>query len=147
MQPSEAREALDRIQAADSRLAEKIGHCPPWRHAAFGGMFALLIGSIAVSSAVQFATIPVILAFVVLMMRSDRQRLGVFINGYRRGATLPVTFVFVGLMIALVFFAMQMRVEGFSDWCKAGLAAIAFVMAILFSLKWQSVFNRELTGA
>jgi len=147
MQPHEAQSALASVHSAEARLANKVGHCPPWRHAAFGALFALLIGSIAISSTVQFAAMPVIIAGVVLLIRWDRKRYGVFINGYRRGRTLPVTLGFVGIMIVLVVAAMHMRVNGFTDASKIGLAALAFAIAIGFSLAWGRTFMRELAGS
>ncbi len=147
MQPSEAREALDSIQAADTKLAARIGNCPPWRHAVLGGIFALLIGSIAVSSTVQMLSLPVVLLAVFLTVRSDRKRYGVFVNGYRRGATRPVTFALVAVMIALVLAAMHMRNNGFTDASKVGLAVVAFTLAVMFSVTWHRVLRRELTGA
>jgi hypothetical protein len=145
MQPDEARAALDDVQTANFRLAEKAGHCPPWRHAAFGGIYALLIGSFAVSSTVLFVAMPVVLLCVFLLLRADRKRYGMFVNGYRWGATLPLTLSFAGLMVGLAFAAIHMRTQEFTDVSKVALSAVVFVLAIVFSVKWHSVFHRELT--
>jgi len=40
--PSEAQAALDSAAAVRAKIAE-VGVCPPWRHAAFGAVMALLI--------------------------------------------------------------------------------------------------------
>ncbi len=139
-----ARIALDAVSRTRAELARGFGKCPPWRHAIFGLVFAVLIGSIAVSSAMQIAGSGLVIIAVLAIKRSDEKRMGVFINGYRKGRTLPVTLGFVGVMIVLVVAAMHMRNHGFSDFSKAGLAAIAFAVAVAFSMVWQAVFRREL---
>ena len=43
MNPIEARAALDSIDDVQRDLALKATYCPPWRHAAFGAVMALLV--------------------------------------------------------------------------------------------------------
>ena len=147
MNPHEAQAALAGVCSAEASLADKVAHCPPWRHAAFGAIFAVLIGSIAISATAQIVGTVIVLASIAVLMRSDRKRYGVFINGYRRGATLPLTLTYVAVMIGLVAAAMYLRINDFSAWSKAALAVIAFALASLFSVKWSSVFRKELGGA
>lgn len=144
MNPEEAQAALAGVRTADQRLAERVGNCPPWRHAAFGAMFGILIGSISLSGTAQAVGTVIVLAMIVFLIQSDRRRYGVFINGYRRGATLPLTLSYLGTMLVLVAAAMYMRVNEFTIWSKAGLAAIAFAFALAMSIKWQRVFLKEL---
>jgi hypothetical protein len=145
MDRSEARDALAAAEGAQARLATTM-HCPPWRHAVFGGLFFALIGSIAVSSAAQFATLPFIVIALIVIMRTDRRRMGLFVNGYRRGATLPVTLGYVAVMTAFVAAAMALRVNDAGLLAKFGLAALAFALGLAFSVVWQRVYVRELTG-
>ena len=147
MNPHEAQAAIAGVRSAEASLADKVAHCPPWRHAAFGGIFAVLIGSIAISDTAQIVGTVIVLVSIVVLMRSDRKRYGVFINGYRRGATLPLTLLYVGVMAVMVAAAMYLRVNDFSIWSKAALTVIAFAMATLFSVKWSGVFRKELGGA
>lgn len=142
---TQAAEALAGVRASHARLAARSAVCPPWRHAAFGAIFALLIGSIAISSQVQMLAMPVILIAIFALLRYDRKRYGMFISGYRRGKTRPVTLTYLGTMIGLVAAAMYMRTHDFNNASKAGLATIAFIMAIAFSLVWHRVYHAELT--
>lgn len=144
MNPDEARAALAGVRNAEGRLAGKVAQCPPWRHAAFGGVLAVLIGSIAISGTAQVIGTAIVLGLIVLIVQSDRKRYGVFVNGYRRGATLPMTFAYIVAMVTLVAAALYMREHGFSIWSKLGLAAIAFALATAISVKWQAIFRREL---
>ena len=141
----EARAALDNIGQTRAQLAG-LATCPPWRHAAFGLVLAILIGSISISGTGQIVGSVIVLVLVGLLVRSDLKRYGVFVNGYRRGATLPLTLGYVGFMIVLVAAAMYMRLNGFSLWSKLGLAAIAFAMATALSVKWSRTFRREMGG-
>ncbi len=143
--PAQARAALDRVGMTRAQMVA-ICNCPPWRHAAFGVIFAILIGSISISSAAQIVGTIMVLALTAFLVVHDRWRYGVFVNGYRRGATLPLTLVYVGVVIALVAAAMHMRLNDFSPWSKLALAAIAFALATTVSVKWSRVFRRELEG-
>src|SRR5690242_9136441 len=101
MSPADARAALDKVGMTRTQMAA-ICNCPPWRHAAFGLIFAVLIGSISISGTAQVIGTAVVLVLTGLLVAHDRVRYGVFVNGYRRGATLPLTLTYVGVMIVLV---------------------------------------------
>ena len=47
----EARAALDNIGQTRAQLAG-LATCPPWRHAAFGLVLAILIGSISIGASI-----------------------------------------------------------------------------------------------
>jgi hypothetical protein len=143
--PAEARAALDRVGMTRAQMVA-ICDCPPWRHAAFGVIFAILIGSISLSATGQIVGAVMVLALTGSLVMHDRRRYGVFVNGYRRGATLPLTLTYVGVMIVLVAAAMYMRLNDFSPWSKLALAAIAFALATAVSVKWSRVFRREMEG-
>ena len=145
MRNDEALAALSGVQDAQNRLAADI-ECPPWRHAAMGGFFAVLIGSIAISSQAQMAMMPLVMLGLILLVRSDRKRMGLFVNGYRRGRTLPVSLACLAIMLTLVFAAMHMRNHDFLLASKAALAVIAAIAGTAFSVVWQRVYRRELRG-
>jgi len=145
LSPTEARAALRNVGMTRAQMAE-LCNCPPWRHAAFGAIFAVLIGSIAISSTAQIVGTVIVLASTGLLVRSDLKRYGVFVNGYRRGATLPLTLGYVGAMIGLVAAAMYLRVNDFSLWTKLALAAVTFGLATALSVQWSRVFRREMEG-
>ena len=142
----EAKRALATISDTKAAMAHAIADCPPWRHAAFGAVFALLIGSISISSAVQLATIPVIIALIILIKRSDERRTGVFVNGFRQGKTLAVTLAYLAVLVPFVLLALHLRLGGFGLSAKAGLSALSFAIAVGLSLWWHRVFKRELLG-
>lgn len=144
MDSDEAREALEQVSATHARMAETVGRYPLWRHAIFGALFFALIGSVSISTSVQLAAIPIQLAIIFLIVRSDRQRMGVFINGYRRGATLPLTLGMVVVSVGLVHAAMTLRQDGSGVVLKMALATLSFLIATGFSVYWQRIFQLEL---
>lgn len=146
MQPEEARTALAGVSGVEAQLAEKLTKCPPWRHAAFGMLLGILITSIAISGTAQIVGTVVVLALVGLLLWHDLRRYGVFVNGYRGGATLPVALAYLGTLVVLVVAAMYMRENGFAIWSKLGLGAIAFAIATLTSVQWNRAYRKELRG-
>jgi len=146
MDRNEAAAALAGVDGARERLAQQIGTCPPWRHAAFGLLMAILVGSPSVSLQVQWIGLATALALMVLIFLYDRRRFGVFINGYRRGATLPLTLALAGVMAVLLVASIHAREAGLSPWTKAGITALTFAFATVISVAWQRVYLRELRG-
>ena len=144
MNQQEARTALAGATEAQMRLAKNIEGCPTWRHAAFGGVLAIFVGTTAVSSQVQMAGVAVGMGLAAWLFYWDRQRYGVFVNGYRKGATLPLTLALLGAMLVLIAIATWMRMSDLAWFSKLGLAAIAFALGTAASVKWQRVYLREL---
>ena len=146
MDRNEAAAALAGVDTAHERLAQQLGTCPPWRHAAFGLVMAILVGSPSLEMPLQMFGLPVAMALLVAILVYDRRRFGVFINGYRRGATLPLTLLIAGTMGVLLVTSIHAREAGMSPWTKAGIAAVAFAIATGVSVVWQRIYLRELRG-
>jgi hypothetical protein len=87
-----------------------------------------------------------ILAVGAALYFSDRRRSGTFVNGYRRGRTMPLTFALLGVMLALLFGQVHAREAGLSTLTHFGLALLAFLMATWFSVIWQRIYLAELRG-
>jgi drug/metabolite transporter (DMT)-like permease len=143
LSPAEARAALDSAGAARAHLAT-LGMCPPWRHGAFGAVMALLIGGAGFPLPIQMGCTALALAGIALIVSYDRRRYGVFINGYRRGATRPVVAVLLLAIIALLFLQIHLREQGVEPWVPLAVAGAGFVIAVLGSVWWSRVFRREM---
>ena len=138
-----ARIALAAKGAAEHDLAD-MAVCPPWRHAAFAGLMAIWVGSPAVPLPLRFGLLGAMLLAVVLIIQSDRRRLGVFVNGYRRGKTRRVV---VPLMVALatLYSASFYFGDLHGRWgISVALALVALPLGYFGSALWQRVFIREL---
>jgi hypothetical protein len=143
MSPAEARAALDSIGATRAQIAA-IGLCPPWRHAAFGAVMSLLILGLGFPLGIQVACLCLAMGLMVLIVVHDRRRYGMFINGYRRGATRPVTAALLVAMLSLIVVQIRLREQGVETWVPIAVAGAAFVVAVAGSVWWSRVFRREM---
>ena len=139
----EARVALAAKSATEQDLA-RIARCPAWRHAAFAAILAALVASSAVALPLRFGILAVVFASIVLIVQSDRRRLGVFINGYRRGKTRLVAIPMLGIVLLLHAASFHYGVTLQQPHISLGLAGFAFIVGYCGSVLWQWVFVREL---
>lgn len=139
---AEAQEALAHIQTSRAQLA-RIAHCPPARHLAFAALEAGVVASPAAAPYQLLALVPVLVG-LVLIVRWDRRRLGMFINGYRRGRTRQVIAAFLPVLAALYAASAYFVLTKHLIWPSLLLAAVMFGVATWMSTVWQRVFVREL---
>lgn len=139
---AEAREALAQIQASRAQLA-RIAHCPPSRHLAFAALEAAIVVSPAAAPYQLLALVPVLVG-LALILRWDRQRLGMFINGYRRGRTRRVIAAFLPVLLALYGASVYFVVARREIWPSLLLGLVMFGIATWMTVIWQRVFVREL---
>jgi hypothetical protein len=145
MQTTEALAALDAKRAAEAQLARAC-NCPPWRHAVFGLMMGALIASGAFDTAIRTAILVAILVCIPLIIRSDRKRLGMFINGYRRGKTRIVVFAILAVELSMYMIGSYYGMMLHKPLIPLLLGAAGVPIGIGGSLLWQRVFVRELTA-
>ena len=139
----EARAALAAKGTAEQNLAA-LALCPPWRHAAFAAVMAALVGACGVAVPFRFAILAMVFVAIGLIVQSDRRRLGVFINGYRRGKTRLVTFPMLAIVLVLYMASFYFGVTLGRPDISLALALAAFVIGYIGSTLWQRVFVREL---
>jgi hypothetical protein len=143
MDHSEALSALSAKREAEAQIA-RAATCPPWRHAAFGLLMGGLVASPAFGVAVRTAILVLILACIPLIIHSDRKRMGMFINGYRRGKTRIVTFGILIVELGL-YTVSVIRGLGQNDHTTPLLLGVLGVLiGIGGSMLWQRVFVREM---
>jgi len=139
----QARLALMAKGAAEQDLA-RLAACPPWRHAAFAAIMAALVATPAAPLSLRFVVLALIFVAIVLIVQSDRRRLGVFVNGYRRGKTRLVTFPILALILLLYAASYHFALDRGQPMVSLALAAASFVIGYIGSTIWQRVFVREL---
>lgn len=141
----EAVLALDAKGEVQRNLAN-LPLCPPLRHAAFAVTVAALVAVPIFSLHTRFIALAVIFASIFLIVRWDKRRLGVFINGYRRGKTRMVTFPMLALILGLYFASYYVLLSKREPVIILALAATAFLVGYLGSTLWQRVFISELNA-
>jgi len=139
-----AQAALDEMGAAERRLALEGPDYPLWRHAAFGGAMALII--LGQGFAVPWSLLILVFAMAGIgaLVADDRRRYGVFVNGYRKGRTLPLTLLLLALMLGAMAAEIYARRSGLSLGVKLGIAGASFLIAVGASLWWTRIYQREL---
>jgi hypothetical protein len=143
MDQSEALSALEAKNAAEAQLARAC-NCPLWRHAVFGVMMGALIASGAFDTAIRTAILVLILACIPLIIRSDRKRMGMFINGYRRGKTRWVAFGILAIWLALYGVSVHYALDRGNHAVPLVLGLAGFAIGTAGSVLWQRVFVREM---
>ena len=143
METIEAVSALDAKRSAEAQIA-RAAHCPPWRHVIFGLLMGGLIATPAFDIKVRFAILFVLLALIPVIIRSDRKRMGMFINGYRRGKTRLVTFPMLVVEMSLYAFSAYRGIAFDDHSTPLILGVIGVIIGIAGSYLWQSVFVREM---
>lgn len=143
MERSEALTALDAKRQAEAQLA-RAATCPPWRHAVFGLLMGGLVAAPAVPLPARFAVLIAILAAVPIIIHSDRKRMGMFINGYRRGKTRLVAFGILAVELGLYGVSLYLGDTMHDRLIPLLLGLVGFVIGVAGSKLWQRVFVSEL---
>ncbi len=143
MERSEALTALDAKRQAEAQLA-RAATCPPWRHAVFGLLMGGLVAAPAVPLPARFAVLIAILAAVPIIIHSDRKRMGMFINGYRRGKTRLVAFGILAVELGLYGVGLYLGDTMHDRLIPLLLGLVGFVIGVAGSKLWQRVFVSEL---
>lgn len=143
METFEARSALEAKQYAEAQMA-RAANCPPWRHALFGLLMGGLVASPAFDTPIRFAILAVILCSIPLIIRSDRKRMGMFINGYRRGKTRLVAFGVLAVELSLYAVSVYYGLDLGDHLTPLLLGLAGVLIGIAGSLLWQRVFVREM---
>lgn len=143
METVDARSALEAKQYAEAQMA-RAATCPPWRHALFGLMMGGLVATPAFEMPIRISLLVLLLAMIPIIVHSDRKRMGMFINGYRRGKTRVVA---VGLLIVELSLYAVSVVRGLDHNDHVTpllLGIVGVVVGIVGSMIWQRVFVREM---
>jgi uncharacterized membrane protein len=145
MQTTDALSALDAKRTAEAQMA-KAATCPPWRHALFGLLMGALIATPAFEFPIRMAILVVILCCIPIIIQSDRKRMGMFINGYRRGKTRIVAFGILAVELSLYAVSVIRGLDHNDHITPLLLGVAGVVIGTIGSILWQRVFVREMTA-
>ena len=145
MQPSstEAAEALAAMRASQVRLAQA-ADCPPERHLAFAALMGGIIATPVLPFPYAILAEGLLLLGIGLVIRWDRRRTGMFINGYRAGRTRPLTFLLVAVIVVLYMAGVWLVRDRGIWWAPLVTGVIAAGVGYYFSTVWQRIFRREM---
>jgi hypothetical protein len=143
MDTRQAREALGAMDGATRKFGESFD-CPPWRHAVFGAVMAGIVFSISLPEPWHWGLFAVTMISILPIMRSDRRRNGVFVNGWRLGRTLPISLLVALLCGGLAVLSASGRGEPVPSPRSLLAAVLAFATGTLLSIVWQRIYIAEL---
>ena len=142
MDRNQAGESLAAIASAKQAVAAASA-APLWRHGAFGGVMGTIVMGMALDTPLNFALLAAAMAGIAWLVHWDRKQTGMFVNGYRRGPTLPLTIALLVSVLGLGALAARLGNEG-----ESALALLpgvaAFLIAFGASLWWERIFMREM---
>jgi hypothetical protein len=141
-------EALAALAAKDDaqRQLAAASLCPPWRHALFGLLMGGFVASPAIDLPQRYILIALLFVAIPIIVRSDRKRLGMFVNGYRKGKTRVVAFALLAIEMALYMAGMWRGIEAHDHVAPLLLGLVGAVAGYFGSVVWQRVFVRELSA-
>ena len=145
METWDAASALEAKKNAEAQMA-RAATCPPWRHAVFGLLMGGLVATPAFAMPIRTSMLVLILACSPIIIHSDRKRMGMFINGYRRGKTRIVAIGVLIVELTLYTFAVIRGLDHHDQVTPLVLGAVGVVIGILGSMLWQRVFVREMSA-
>ncbi|MEG3164906.1 hypothetical protein U1701_09890 [Sphingomonas sp. PB2P19] len=138
-----AAEALAFIEQSRVKLAAA-SETPVLRHLVFAGLMGALTASPAVPLPYRFAVFALIALTLPMIIRWDRRRMGMFINGYRAGKTRMVTAAILVTVLPLYILAAWLSAERGVGWAPLPLGLVATGIAYAGSVWWCRVFRREM---
>jgi hypothetical protein len=145
MESSEALSALDAKRQAEAQMA-RAANCPPWRHALFGLLMGGMVASPAFNTVFKFAILLAVLFLIPIIIHFDRKRMGMFINGYRRGRTRVVAFGVLIVELSLYFVSVWRGLDLHDHVTPLLLGIAGVVIGTVGSKIWQDVFVREMSA-
>jgi uncharacterized membrane protein len=145
METWDAASALEAKKNAEAQMA-RAATCPPWRHAAFGLLMGALVATPAFDMPIRTSILVLILCCIPIIIQSDRKRMGMFINGYRRGKTRIVAIGILAVELSLYAVAVVRGLDYHDRITPLVLGAVGVGIGILGSRLWQRVFVREMSA-
>lgn len=145
--PSDPAEALAAIRRSQAKVHRRVAS-GGWRYdLTYSALCAMMVGTQVLD--LPFNTLGVTLgvALLVVLFRREADRLGVTVTGltpkHARGVAIGIGLVFVPLMLAAIVLNRKVSSPETLALGGVGLAALAFVVALIGSRLWRRVYRRE----
>lgn len=140
--PETARRALAAVRERKAASSKRL-NAPWWYDPVLGGAVAVLMLQAAVP--LPWNVFPAALGCIViaLTLRHYTSQ-DVWVNGWRRGKTLPVNFAYMAGFLALYGFAFGGKHLLGLGWAPYASAAGAFIGMFIFNRVWMAVWRREM---
>jgi glucan phosphoethanolaminetransferase (alkaline phosphatase superfamily) len=139
--PEDARRALSEISAREQGSAARLDW-PLWRELVLSGCASGLLLTVALPT--PFALLlTVFLVFGIIMMLRSYTTQPVWVSGYRKGRTLPLTIGFLAIYVLVVVGNWVGHDQTGSVWLPVASAITAFIILTVFNRVWMAVWRAE----
>jgi len=136
------RDALAALESTNDRLARRM-RWPIWRHFAGGLLMTLLVAAVALPRDVAAVVFVTAMVLMLLIVRDDKRRHGMFVSGYQRGRTVWIIAAIIVLNLsALVIVLTQFEDPTDDPWFWATLSIVALGTSGL-SWIWERVYRAD----
>lgn len=145
MDRNEAVLALSGVKRTQHVLAEH-ARWPLVRHAMFGLAEGWLVAAAAQPFNKALVIGAALIGLLVLCVAYDRRSHGMFVSGWRNGATLPLTILLTVFASGMILASFLVHHSDHAEALGSVFGAIAFVVCTAGSVRWEQLFRAELTG-
>ena len=143
-EPMRASDALAAMRASRAKVMQSA--CPPWRHALFAGLMSGVVAAQALPVHAFFAVMAGVFAGLIVFAVWLRTRKGVFVNGWRAGATRRVSLAIFATYIVIYTTTWWLREERGLWVAPLVGAAVLFPIVWVLHRRWIQVYRAELVG-
>jgi hypothetical protein len=143
MKVDDAAAGLDAVARVRADLADR-ARWSLLRHAAFGIVMGGIVAGWALPGRWPLVVVGLCLAATALIAARDRQRDGMFISGYQRGKTRPVTLTIIVVSLSALFAAVFLRSRMGLVWAPALLGLMTFAFSTGASIIWEKRYRSQL---
>ncbi|MGZ8998567.1 MAG: hypothetical protein ACXW2T_06890 [Allosphingosinicella sp.] len=143
MNHNEAAATLEEVGRTEKKLAQH-AHWPFHRHAMFGLAEGLIVAGVAQPIAIGSALTVAALALLVVCITDDRRRHGMFVSGWRPGATRPLTFALALFIIVMLAAALAVRDGHSAQPLGFLIGLVTFAVSTAISRRWERIYRAEL---
>ena len=140
-----AAEALEQVRRARTKVAAQ-ADCPPERHLALALVLGAMVAGQAAPEPWPMTILTLALCAVAAISAYDRKR-GVFVNGYRAGATLPVTLGLLGFSLTGLIAGLVLKDRYGVAWAPLPAGALVAAAGYVGGRLWSHLYRREMGAA
>ena len=116
---------------------------PIWRHFAGGLLMTLMVAAVALPRDVAAVVFVTAMVLMLLIVRDDKKRHGMFVSGYQRGRTVWIVAAIIVLILSALFIVLTQFEDPTDDpWFWVTLSIVALGTAGLSRI-WERVYRGD----
>lgn len=143
--PDSARAALDQAREHERNAANRL-KVPWWHDPLIGLLLAMIVVHHAMPTPFNLFLVTFGVLGVFLLLRHYTSQ-DVWVDGWRKGRTYPVSVAFVVIYLVIYFGGMALYHLADQVWAVPASALAVFLLTVVFGRVWLAVWRREVSGS